>query len=53
MRSSNIRWQDGDIDREKRKVLLNQKGVCLWFTGLSGSGKSTLALAVMGHSGYF
>ncbi|MCD6337210.1 MAG: adenylyl-sulfate kinase [Candidatus Marinimicrobia bacterium] len=46
MRSSNIRWQDGDIDREKRKVLLNQKGVCLWFTGLSGSGKSTLARSV-------
>jgi adenylylsulfate kinase len=46
MRSSNIRWQDGDIDHEKRKVLLNQKGICLWFTGLSGSGKSTLARSV-------
>ncbi|MCK5817235.1 MAG: adenylyl-sulfate kinase [Candidatus Marinimicrobia bacterium] len=46
MRSSNIRWQDGDIDREKRKVLLNQKSACLWFTGLSGSGKSTLARSV-------
>ena len=46
MRSSNIRWQDGDIGREKRKVLLNQKSACLWFTGLSGSGKSTLAQSV-------
>ncbi|MCK4529902.1 MAG: adenylyl-sulfate kinase [Candidatus Marinimicrobia bacterium] len=46
MRSSNIRWQDGDIGREKRKVLLNQKSACLWFTGLSGSGKSTLARSV-------
>ncbi len=46
MRSSNIRWEDGDIDREKRKVLLNQKSACLWFTGLSGSGKSTLARSV-------
>ncbi len=46
MRSSNIRWQNGDIDREKRKVLLNQKSACLWFTGLSGSGKSTLARSV-------
>jgi adenylylsulfate kinase len=46
MRSSNIRWQDGEIDREKRKVLLNQKSACLWFTGLSGSGKSTLARSV-------
>jgi adenylylsulfate kinase len=26
--------------------LMNQKGVCLWFTGLSGSGKSTLAREV-------
>lgn len=46
MRSSNVRWQDGDIDRQERETLLDQKGTCLWFTGLSGSGKSTLARAV-------
>jgi adenylylsulfate kinase len=46
MRSSNVKWHDGDIDREKREALMNQKGVCLWFTGLSGSGKSTLAREV-------
>lgn len=46
MRSTNVKWHEGDIDRNKRETLLNQKGVCLWFTGLSGSGKSTLAVAV-------
>jgi adenylylsulfate kinase len=46
MRSTNIKWHEGDIDRSKRETLLGQKGVCLWFTGLSGSGKSTLAAAV-------
>ena len=46
MRSTNVKWQQGDIDRKKRENLLEQKGVCLWFTGLSGSGKSTLAAAV-------
>ena len=58
MRSSNIKWQDGDVDRAKRETLLDQKGVCLWFTGLSGSGKSTLARSVeqalyeLGHLTY-
>lgn len=46
MRSSNVKWHEGDIDLAKREALLNQKGVCLWFTGLSGSGKSTLAREV-------
>ncbi len=32
------------LSREAKEQLLNQKGVCLWFTGLSGSGKSTLAI---------
>lgn len=46
MRSSNVKWHEGDIDLAKREALLKQKGVCLWFTGLSGSGKSTLAREV-------
>ncbi|MDZ7796738.1 MAG: adenylyl-sulfate kinase [Candidatus Marinimicrobia bacterium] len=46
MRSSNVVWQNGGVDRKKREDLLGQKGVCLWFTGLSGSGKSTLARGV-------
>jgi len=34
------------IDREQRQAKLNQRSVCLWFTGLSGSGKSTIAIAL-------
>jgi len=40
----NIIWQDHGIKKEDREKLLNQRGICLWFTGLSGSGKSTLAI---------
>lgn len=31
------------VTRKQQELLLNQKGVVLWFTGLSGSGKSTIA----------
>ena len=31
------------ISREEKEKLLNQKGICLWLTGLSGSGKTTIA----------
>ena len=34
------------IPREKKEILLNQKGICLWLTGLSGSGKTTIAKIV-------
>ena len=40
----NIIWQDHGIKKEDREKLLNQRRICLWFTGLSGSGKSTLAI---------
>ena len=36
----------GLISREKKEFLLNQKGTCLWLTGLSGSGKTTIAKIV-------
>jgi adenylylsulfate kinase len=39
----NITWHQGQICREDREQLLQQKGKVLWFTGLSGSGKSTIA----------
>jgi len=45
-KATNITWHEGNITREDRERLLQQKGAVLWFTGLSGSGKSTLALAV-------
>jgi len=45
-KSENIVWHPTTIKREDHESLLNQKGVCLWFTGLSGSGKSTIAQAL-------
>lgn len=34
------------MTREDKEILLGQRGVMVWFTGLSGSGKSTVALGV-------
>lgn len=48
-RAANIRWQPMSIDRAARETLMQQKGKCIWFTGLSGSGKSTLASAFEQH----
>ena len=45
-KSKNIVWHEGCVSNIMREVLLGQKGVVLWFTGLSGSGKSTLACAL-------
>lgn len=45
-KSTNITWHKGEVTKEDRERLLQQKGVVLWFTGLSGSGKSTIAHAV-------
>jgi len=41
--SQNIVHQDFGIDKKKRELLLSQKPILVWFTGLSGSGKSTMA----------
>ncbi len=45
-KATNVHWHEGDVTREDRNKLLNQKGATLWFTGLSGSGKSTVAVAL-------
>jgi len=37
---------DQMLAREDKELLLHQKGVMVWMTGLSGSGKSTLAVAL-------
>ena len=47
-KATNVHWHHGDITREDRNRLLNQKAATLWFTGLSGSGKSTIAVALEG-----
>lgn len=36
--------RDKFLERKDKELLLKQKGIVVWFTGLSGSGKSTLAL---------
>jgi len=46
MRSQNAHQQFFEINQESRAKLLNQKPMCIWFTGLSGSGKSTIANAL-------
>lgn len=37
---------DQILTRKDKEVLLNQKGVAIWLTGLSGSGKTTIAAHV-------
>lgn len=44
--ATNVTWQGGEISRDDRYALLQQKGSTIWFTGLSGSGKSTIAVAL-------
>ena len=40
---SDIVWHSTNLERAKRWENTNQKGACVWFTGLSGSGKSSVA----------
>ena len=35
--------KDSLLSRKDKEKLLNQKGICVWLTGLSGSGKTTIA----------
>ena len=41
---NNIVWQDTKVTLSDRELLMRQKGLIIWFTGLSGSGKSTIAV---------
>jgi len=45
-KSTNIKWHNLTIDREKLEKMRGHKSMVIWFTGLSGSGKSTLANAL-------
>ncbi|RPF50701.1 adenylyl-sulfate kinase [Aquisalibacillus elongatus] len=40
---NNLYKQQTSVNREKRELMLGQRGCVLWLTGLSGSGKSTIA----------
>ncbi|MFZ2266132.1 MAG: adenylyl-sulfate kinase [Azonexus sp.] len=44
--SDNLVWHQGQVCRTERELLLGQRGVTLWLTGLSAAGKSTLAFAL-------
>ena len=37
-KSTNIKWHNLTIDREKLEKMRGHKGMVIWFTGLSGSG---------------
>ncbi len=43
-KSRNIVWQNNEVRRSQRELVLGQHGRLIWFTGLSGSGKSTIAV---------
>jgi bifunctional enzyme CysN/CysC len=43
VKSQNIFWSKGKIDRTAREKRNKHKGAILWLTGLSGAGKSTIA----------
>jgi adenylyl-sulfate kinase len=51
-------WHAGQVTGEERALLLGQRSVTLWLTGLSGAGKSTIACALErrlldgGHAAY-
>ena len=40
----NLTWHPTKVKAEERYVLLGQRGVVIWLTGLSGAGKSTIAV---------
>lgn len=45
-RAHNVRPQPTSLNKQTRSNLKQQKGGCLWLTGLSGAGKSTIANAL-------
>lgn len=46
IKSNNITWHEGHVNRKIRENLLQQRGCTIWMTGLSASGKSTLAFTL-------
>ncbi|TRZ53594.1 sulfate adenylyltransferase subunit CysN [bacterium] len=42
-RATNIHRQALEVNKHSRAILIGQKPMVLWFTGLSGAGKSTIA----------
>ena len=46
LKATNITWHEDDVTQTDYELLLGQKCVAPWFTGLLGLGKSTLFHAV-------
>lgn len=44
--NTHIKWQQYQVNAEKRSEINGHQSTVLWFTGLSGSGKSTVANAL-------
>lgn len=44
--SNNLYIPEGYLSREEHEALLQQKGACVWLTGLSASGKTSIARAL-------
>ncbi|TLP75277.1 adenylyl-sulfate kinase [Pseudomonas nitroreducens] len=44
--SREVLWHEQKVTPQMRADLMQQRGACIWFTGLSGAGKSTLANAL-------
>ncbi|MEX0777217.1 MAG: adenylyl-sulfate kinase [Phycisphaeraceae bacterium] len=57
-KATNVHWHEGNVTRQERESVTQQKGCTLWLTGLSASGKSTIAVALeqvlaqRGHAAY-
>jgi bifunctional enzyme CysN/CysC len=47
--SNQIYWQTFSVNKEDRASQKNQRGSCLWLTGLSGAGKTTIANSLDKH----
>jgi adenylyl-sulfate kinase len=43
---SNVVWHGGHVSGKDREILLGQKALTIWLTGLSAAGKSTLAFSL-------
>jgi adenylylsulfate kinase len=45
IKSTNVVWHEGHVEKAAREKLLGQRGCTIWLTGLPSSGKSTVAFS--------
>jgi adenylylsulfate kinase len=46
IKSTNVVWHEGHVEKAAREKLLGQRGCTIWLTGLPSSGKSTVAFSL-------